>query len=49
MQWQSDVLGGLGHELSLTNEDRGNLFEQEKIDSKQLVEESISHGEFAAN
>lgn len=49
LQWQIDVLGGLSQELNLSNEDRGNLFEQDTIDSKQLVEEEISHGEFAAN
>ena len=49
LQWQIDVLGGLGQELSLTTEDRGNLFEQDTIDSKQLVEESMTHSEFAQN
>ena len=49
LQWQIDVLGGLSQELNLSNEDRGNLFDSETIDSKQLVEEEISHGDFSAN
>ena len=43
------MLGGLSQELSLSSEDKGQLFEAETLDSKQLVEESINHGDFAAN
>ena len=49
LQWQIDVLSGLSQELSLSNEDKGQLFEVESVDSKQLVEESIGSSEFAAN
>ena len=43
------MLGGLQRELSLSKEDKGHLFEQETIDSKQLVEDSIDRADFAAN
>ena len=49
LQWQIDVLSGLSQQLCLSNEDKGQLFEQETLDSKQLVESSINSGEFAAN
>ena len=38
MEWQLQVLKNLSAELSLSFEDKGQLFEQEKIDSKQLIE-----------
>ena len=41
MDWQLQVLKGLSEELSLSLEDKGQLFEQEKVDSKQLIEEDI--------
>ena len=38
MEWQLQVLKNLSAELSLSFEDKGQLFEQEKVDSKQLIE-----------
>ena len=38
MEWQLQVLKNLSAELSLSFEDKGQLFEQEKVDSKQLTE-----------
>ena len=38
MEWQGQVLKNLSAELSLSFEDKGQLFEQEKVDSKQLIE-----------
>ena len=41
MEWQGQVLKNLSAELSLSFEDKGQLFEQEKVDSKQLIEGKV--------